>query len=263
MSDLEMRFRLVKQLEIRDCCIHIFTETCFIKRSSGGLCSAQTERRTRGGGLCPSMRLGAQMQSKWMDAVSFSLSHYLVAAVYIQPDANSLGVYYDQMAKWPGLVHDSQVLRACTITQRLSEGEYSGVLLEDKGYACQDDDGDITGELMKITTRCGIPAARAKIVLEGTEVLTDVDIPRACALIMGLIYALNLSYPKELKNTFEVFQKIFLELDVLKASPKEDRSLPAIVLLTQRSSTSSWWSCGTGRNNDTRGEGLPMEAGDS
>lgn len=88
-------------------------------------------------------------------------------------------------------------------------------------FDLQDGDGDITGELMKIvTTRGGIPAARAKIVLEGTEVLTDVDFPRACALLMGLIYALNLSYPKELKNTFEVFQKIFLELDDLKASPK-------------------------------------------
>jgi len=71
-----------------------------------------------------------------------------------------------------------------------------------------------------VTTRGGSDPAHAKIVLEGTEVLTDVDIPRTCALRMGLIYALNLSYPKELKNTFEVFQKILLKLDDLRASPK-------------------------------------------
>lgn len=62
--------------------------------------------------------------------------------------------------------------------------------------------------------------ASARIVIEGTEVLEDVDVPRACALLMGLIYAINLSYPKVLKNTFEVFQKIFLQLDDLKANPK-------------------------------------------
>lgn len=62
--------------------------------------------------------------------------------------------------------------------------------------------------------------ASARLVIEGTEVLEDVDVPRACALLMGLMYALNLSYPKELKNTFEVFQKVFLGLDDLKASPK-------------------------------------------
>ncbi|MED6247984.1 hypothetical protein ATANTOWER_023133, partial [Ataeniobius toweri] len=85
----------------------------------------------------------------------------------------------------------------------------------------EDGDGNSTDELMKIvTTRGGSDPACAKIVLEGTEVLTYVDIPRVCALLMGLIYALNLSYPKQLKNTFEVFQKIFLELDDLKASPK-------------------------------------------
>lgn len=75
---------------------------------------------------------------------------------------------------------------------------------------------------MKIIVTRGATSdpASTQIVIEGTEVLEDVDVPRACALLMGLIYSLNLSYPKELKNTFEVFQKVFLELDGLKASPK-------------------------------------------
>ncbi|XP_016327171.1 putative nuclease HARBI1 [Sinocyclocheilus anshuiensis] len=38
-------------------------------------------------------------------------------------------------AKWPGSVHDSRVFRASRIYQRLSLGEFSGVLLGDKGYA--------------------------------------------------------------------------------------------------------------------------------
>ncbi|GAA6221199.1 uncharacterized protein LOC102079676 [Lates japonicus] len=60
----------------------------------------------------------------------------------------------------------------------------------------------------------------ATIVIEGTKILEGEDIPRCCALLMGIIYALNLSYPKELKCTFEVFQKLFLELDGLKTSAK-------------------------------------------
>lgn len=56
--------------------------------------------------------------------------------------------------------------------------------------------------------------AEVAIVIEGDQVLTGCgNRTKACVLLMGLIYALNLEYPKILKNTLEVFQKLFLELD--------------------------------------------------
>ncbi|KAK0133585.1 hypothetical protein N1851_030912 [Merluccius polli] len=60
----------------------------------------------------------------------------------------------------------------------------------------------------------------ATIVMEGTKCLIEKDIPRSCALLMGIIYALNISYCKKLKYTFEVFQKLFLGLDGLRCSAK-------------------------------------------
>ncbi|KAI2644372.1 Sulfate adenylyltransferase subunit 2 [Labeo rohita] len=59
------------------------------------------------------------------------------------------------------------------------------------------------------------------IVIEGVEVLQDLgDIASACALLMGVIYAMNLSYPQELKTFFEVLQKIFFQLDATRLSTK-------------------------------------------
>lgn len=59
------------------------------------------------------------------------------------------------------------------------------------------------------------------VVIEGVEALTDLgNIAQACALLFGLIYCLNLSYPPELKCTFEVLQKIILNLDGQKLSSK-------------------------------------------
>lgn len=59
------------------------------------------------------------------------------------------------------------------------------------------------------------------IVIEGVEVLHDLgDLASACALLMGVIYAVNLSYPQELKTFFEVLQKIFLQLDATRLSTK-------------------------------------------
>lgn len=78
-------------------------------------------------------------------------------------------------------------------------------------------DADLAMQVMKIAI---IGDGRATIVVEGTKILQGIDVARSCALLMGVIYALNLSYPKQLKFTFEAFQKLCLELDGQKASSK-------------------------------------------
>jgi len=59
------------------------------------------------------------------------------------------------------------------------------------------------------------------IVLEGMKVLQYLDnASLAVAMLFGSMYALNLSYPTDLRYTFEVVQKIFMELDGDKLSNK-------------------------------------------
>nr|XP_033931161.1 uncharacterized protein LOC117439358 [Pseudochaenichthys georgianus] len=53
-----------------------------------------------------------------------------------------------------------------------------------------------------------------RIVLEGVTVIQDLEtVAFASAMLLGLIYSLNLSYPKKLSCTFEVLQKIIMESD--------------------------------------------------
>ncbi|CAB1350982.1 unnamed protein product [Coregonus sp. 'balchen'] len=59
--------------------------------------------------------------------------------------------------------------------------------------------------------------------VESQSEVVVIDLPRlldAFLVMFGLIYALHLSYPKELSNTFEFIQKILLGLEDGKLKPR-------------------------------------------
>uniref|UniRef100_A0A3B4VIB3 PB1 domain-containing protein n=1 Tax=Seriola dumerili TaxID=41447 RepID=A0A3B4VIB3_SERDU len=61
---------------------------------------------------------------------------------------------------------------------------------------------------------------KISVVLEGDVVVNLPRLADAFLVMFGLIYALHLSYPKGLINTFEFTQKILLGLDDCKLSPR-------------------------------------------
>ncbi|XP_041841785.1 uncharacterized protein LOC121640158 isoform X3 [Melanotaenia boesemani] len=101
---------------------------------------------------------------------------------------------------------------------------YLGERQEDLFHDCQECE-DHTDNTMKVIVKHNITAEEdpsdVSIVIEGNTVMEGCGSrTKACVLLMGLIYALNLEYPKQLKNTFETFQKLFLELDGAKLLKK-------------------------------------------
>ena len=51
------------------------------------------------------------------------------------------------------------------------------------------------------------------LILEEQIILLGLkDVPYAFALLIGLLYALNIGYPKELRYTFEVIQKVVMNI---------------------------------------------------
>lgn len=51
------------------------------------------------------------------------------------------------------------------------------------------------------------------VVLEGKIIFSSLnDFPKAVELLMGLLYTLNIDYPKCLRYTFEVIQKVLMDI---------------------------------------------------
>ncbi|XP_028323950.1 uncharacterized protein LOC114476544 [Gouania willdenowi] len=60
-----------------------------------------------------------------------------------------------------------------------------------------------------------------KIILEGEEVMADLhSVVDGFVMLFGLIYALNMQYPKSCGRTFEFVQKVLMGLDDKKMSTK-------------------------------------------
>lgn len=86
--------------------------------------------------------------------------------------------------------------------------------------------GDCDGDLQYVTRLEGAEMEDSLgdvgVVLEGHKVLQNLcSVPCAAAMLMGQIYGLNLSYPPELRYTFEALQKLILELDGNNLSNKK------------------------------------------
>uniref|UniRef100_A0A8C4ZYE4 Uncharacterized protein n=1 Tax=Gadus morhua TaxID=8049 RepID=A0A8C4ZYE4_GADMO len=111
-------------------------------------------------------------------------------------------------------------------------GEKNGAMMAkmENDIECSEAEADVAGTTMAIYTvqaegddhdGPGGLFADVGMVLEGVKVLNNLkSINHACVMLYGLIYALNLSYPKNLKYTFEAYQKILMDLESSKPSPK-------------------------------------------
>jgi len=59
------------------------------------------------------------------------------------------------------------------------------------------------------------------IFVEGLIILDNCgSVAQACAIMLGIIYALNMAYPKELRYYYEFIQKVLFRMDGEKLSLK-------------------------------------------
>ncbi|MED6243668.1 hypothetical protein ATANTOWER_024794 [Ataeniobius toweri] len=110
----------------------------------------------------------------------------------------------------PELTKLTRALDICTHTKRTILLLGLSHFLRDDALAKTVEAGMKVGLVM---VKDGEEIVDVSVVLEEAVVLTDLkDIPSAVAMLMGLLYCLNIDYPKNQKYTFEVIQKVFMNI---------------------------------------------------
>ncbi|CAL8317238.1 unnamed protein product [Arctogadus glacialis] len=93
-------------------------------------------------------------------------------------------------------------------------------LAEDEA-AIKESIGDTTVGIFVVKNDATSGPEDVGIVLEGLQTMQGLDnAALAAAILFRLMYVLNLNYPPELKYTFEVCQKVVMELDGTTLSKK-------------------------------------------
>ena len=70
-------------------------------------------------------------------------------------------------------------------------------------------------------TEIDLQPSSTAIIIEGSVVVDDLqDLPQAMCLLFGLVYGLNLSYPKAMVNTMNFIQRVMLGLGSEKLSAR-------------------------------------------
>ncbi|XP_033971453.1 putative nuclease HARBI1 [Trematomus bernacchii] len=111
----------------------VFPGTCPTQMIKEGFYSMAGFPRVLGCIYCTHIPISASLGENEGDYVNRKSFHSL----NIQATCDHRCLITSLDAKWPGSVHDSRIFSESSLCHKLEQGVFSGVLLGDRGYACQ------------------------------------------------------------------------------------------------------------------------------
>ncbi|KAK7890928.1 hypothetical protein WMY93_022891 [Mugilogobius chulae] len=99
--------------------------------------------------------------------------------------------------------------------------EYVGEKQEDMICTYQNtEDTDLLNQLSNYPMKIYMCEETYGIVIDGHPIIKGLaTLTKACCLLIGIVYALDLKYPQNLMHTFETFQRLFIGLNPLRPKP--------------------------------------------
>ncbi|CAN7947570.1 unnamed protein product, partial [Ixodes hexagonus] len=73
-----------------------------------------------------------RIQGPWLHEEVYVNRH-----LYHSINGNVVATCRNVVARWPGSTHDSRIFTESTLSSKLTDGMYDGLLLGDSGYTCQ------------------------------------------------------------------------------------------------------------------------------